>query len=170
MDWVLAILFFLHVAGAVVAFGPTFSFPFIGNAGGKEPMHVNFALRLQNTIAERLVWPLALLQGVTGLLLVWRVSSVANVSFVSFLTQGWLLLAILLYLVALGTSYFVLLPTLHKLIELTSTPAPPPAPGAPAPSGPPPAVAALVARGKRGGMLNAVLILVIVFLMVTKPF
>ena len=162
MDWVLLILFFLHIAGAVVAFGPTFAFPFIGGAGGKEPVHVNFALRLQNDIAERLVLPLALLQGVTGLLLIWKIG-------INLFATYWLLVAIVLYLIALANSYFNLLPTLHKLIAMTSAPPPPPAPGT-APSGPPPALVALVKRGKQGGMINAVLILVIIFLMVTKPF
>lgn len=163
MDWILAILLFLHVGGAVVAFGPTFAFPFIGAAGGREPQHVNFALRVQERISQRLVFPLALVQGVTGLLLVWRIGF-------DLLTRGWLLLGIALYLTALAIAYFVLIPTGHRLIEATSGPPPAPPAGAPAPSGPPPHVAALVKRGRTFGMVNAVLILIIVFLMVTKPF
>ena len=38
LPWVL----FLHVIGAIIAFGPVFSFPLIGAAGGREPMHANF--------------------------------------------------------------------------------------------------------------------------------
>lgn len=163
MDWVLAILLFLHVAGAVVAFGPTFAFPFIGNMGGKEPQHVNFALRLQEHLSKRLIFPLALVQGVTGLLLVWRIGF-------DLLTRGWLLLGIALYLTALSIAYFVLMPTGARLIEATSAPPPPPPAGAAAPSGPPPHVAALIKRGRMFGMINAVIILVIIFLMVTKPF
>ena len=170
MDWVLAILLFLHVAGAVVAFGATFAFPFIGNMGGKEPQHVNFALRLQEHISKRWVFPLALLQGVTGLLLVWRISDLSGVSFIDVLSRGWLLVAIVLYITALSIAFFILYPTGAKLIEATSTPPPPPPPGVAAPSGPPPHIAALVARGRMFGMINAVIILVIVFLMVTKPF
>jgi len=62
------------------------------------------------------------------------------------------------------------LPTVNKLIAATSAPPPAPAPGAAPPSGPPPHVAALVKRGRQIGMIQAVLIVVIVFLMVTKPF
>lgn len=163
MDWVLAILLFLHVAGAVVAFGPTFAFPFIGAMGGKEPQHVNFALRLQELLSTRLVLPLALLQGVTGLLMVWRIGF-------DLLTRGWLLLAIALYLLALGNALLILIPTGKRLVEATSGPPPAPPAGAHAPSGPPPHIAALVARGKTFGMVNAALIMAIIFLMVTKPF
>ena len=39
--WI-AIFLFLHVMGAIVAFGPTFSaFPIVGQLAGKEPQHCN---------------------------------------------------------------------------------------------------------------------------------
>jgi uncharacterized membrane protein len=163
MDWIFYGLLFLHVAGAILAFGPTYAFAFFGPMGGREPQHLNFALRLQERIASRLVLPLAIFQSVTGLALVWRLGF-------DLLTKGWLLLGITLYLIALLSSIFVLVPTLAKLIEATSTPPPAPEPGAPPRSGPPPHIAALVKRGKTISMMNAVLILVVVFLMVTKPF
>ena len=156
------ILLFLHVLGAIVAFGPTFSFAIIGGMGGKEPMHANFATRVSYAISHRVVWPLALVQGVTGVGLI--------------LTKGvdltkalWLDAAIVLYLAALGYSYFVQTPRVRKAIDMTSTPPPPPAPGA-APSGPPPALLALVKGIQQGGMILGLLIVVITFLMVTKPF
>ena len=49
MDRVLAILLFLHIGGAIVAFGPTFAFPILGPMAGKEPQHANFALRFQRS-------------------------------------------------------------------------------------------------------------------------
>ena len=103
-------------------------------------------------------------------MLVFRIADISDVSFIDVLSRGWLLTAIVLYIAALSIAFFVLVPTGAKLIEATSTPPPPPPPGAPAPSGPPPHIAALVARGRMFGMINAVNILVIVFLMVTKPF
>ncbi|MEP7379185.1 MAG: DUF2269 family protein [Chloroflexota bacterium] len=158
MDWVLLILLFLHVIGAIVAFGPTFAFPFIGSMAGKEPQHLNFALRLQHRIAHGLVTPLALIQGVTGLLLVWKDGF-------DVLWHVWLLAGIGLYLVALAVSFMVLYPSLRVLIPATSGPPPaPPAGGAP--SGPPPLIMATAARAKLGGQVNSVLIVVIVFLMV----
>ena len=158
MDWVLLILLFLHVLGAIVAFGPTFAFPFIGSMAGKEPQHLNFALRLQHRIAHGLVTPLALVQGVTGLLLVWKVGF-------DVLWHVWLLAGIALYLVALAISFMVLYPALAVLIPATSGPPPaPPAGGAPA--GPPPHILATAARAKLGGQVTSVLLVVIVFLMV----
>jgi uncharacterized membrane protein len=163
VDWVLAILLFLHVGGAIVAFGPTFMFPIIGAMGGREPQHVNFAIRVSGRIAERVVLPLAVLQGITGLLLVWRTG-------IDILATGWLALAIVLYLVALAVSFVVLLPASRALAVATATPPPAPAPGSPPPSGPPPHIAALVQRQRVGGMVNIALVVIIVFLMVTKPF
>ena len=161
MDWVFAILLFLHVAGAVVAFGPNFAFLFLGPMAAGEPEHRNFALRFQHRVATRLILPLAIFQGVTGLLLVWRIGF-------ELLTRGWLLLAIALYLTALAISFGILLPALRVLIPATSGPPPVPPPGAP--PGPPPHIVATVRRARLGGMTNAVLILVIILLMVTKPF
>jgi uncharacterized membrane protein len=158
VDWILAILLFLHVMGAIIAFGPTFAFPFIANLAGAEPQHLNFALRLQHRIAHGLVTPLALVQGVTGLLLVWKLGF-------DVLWQWWLLIGIALYLVALVISFGVLYPALRVLIPATEGPPPtPPAGGAP--TGPPPHIVAARDRAKLGGQINSVLIVVIVFLMV----
>lgn len=163
MDWVLAILLFLHVFGAIVAFGPTYSFILLGPMAGREPQHANFAVRFQHLVSTRMVAPLAVFQGITGLLIVWRGSF-------NILTTTWLLVAIVLYILALAIAFIVLIPTASKLVEATSVPPTPPAPGAPPPSGPPPHIAALVRRARMAGMINSILVLVIVFLMVTKPF
>ena len=163
MDWVLAILLFLHIFGAIVAFGPTYSFILLGPMAGREPQHANFAVRYQHLVSTRIIAPLAILQGITGLLIVWR----ANIN---LFATNWLLLGIVLYIIALVIAFAILIPTAAKLVDATSTPPPPPAPGAPPPSGPPPQIAALVRRARMSGMTNAVLIVVIVFLMVTRPF
>lgn len=162
MDWILALLLFLHVGGAILAFGPTYAFPLIASMAAAEPAHLNFALRAQHRIAHVLVTPLALFQGVTGLLLVWRVGF-------ELLTRGWLLLSIALYLIALTISFTMLYPALRVLIPATSGP-PPERPAGDAPAGPPPHVAAAIRKGRMGGKINSVLVLVIVFLMVTRPF
>jgi len=163
MDWLIATLLFLHIGGAILAFGPTFVFPILGPMAGREPQHVNFALRFQHRVAMRLILPLALFQGVTGLLLIWRIGY-------NIFATGWLLAGISLYLVLLGMNIGIGLPTASRLITLTSGPPPAPPAGSPPPSGPPPEVAALVRRGRLVGMLSAVLIVMIVFLMVVKPF
>ncbi len=93
MNWFTGLLLVLHIGGAIIAFGPTFTFPIIGAMGGAEPMHSNFALRINERIEERLVIPLALFQAVTGVLLIWTVG-------LNVFVHLWLLLGIVLYVIA----------------------------------------------------------------------
>jgi uncharacterized membrane protein len=150
--WVLL----LHVLGAIAGFGPTFAFAIIGAMGGAEPQHGNFATRVSARIGDRLVEPLAIFQGITGVLLIlirgW-----------DLLAARWLLLGIVLYVLALGYSLFVQKRDVHRIIELTSTPPPPDA------TGPPPGLPEAVARVQRAGMVLGINLVVIVFLMVVKP-
>jgi uncharacterized membrane protein len=155
MNWVVAILLFLHIMGAIIAFGPTFAFPLIASSAAKEPQHMNFALRIQHRIAHSLVTPLAIFQGVTGLLLIWAIGF-------EVLKQPWLILGIILYLIALAISFTQIYPALRILLDGTATP--PPA-GAVA-GGPPPHIAAAVRRIRMASMTNAVLIVLIVILMI----
>jgi hypothetical protein len=165
----LAILLFVHVLGAIVAFGPSFAMALMGPMAAAEPMHMNFTIRLQKKIASTLITPLALFQGVTGLLLVWRISTLANVSFMDVVTRGWLGVSIVLYLAALAISFLVIYPNVRVLLDGTSGPPPaPPAGGAS--GGPPPHIMAAAGRVRMASMTNLVLIVAIVFLMVTKPF
>jgi hypothetical protein len=154
--WI-AIFLFLHVMGAIVAFGPTFSaFPIIGQLAGKEPQHANFAARINEQITKTRVIPLAIFQGITGLVLIFLTG-------LSPFSQLWLGLGIVLYLIALGYALAVQRPVGARIAELTATPPPPGA------SGPPPELMAAVKRAQQGGAFLGLLILVIVILMVTKP-
>jgi hypothetical protein len=159
------LLLLLHVGGAIIAFGPVFTFPIIGRMGGGEPQHVNFALRVAEVIETRLVVPLAVLQGITGVGLIW----VIGINVLDIKTFLWLDVAIVLYVIALAIVFRVAVPTTRALIEATSTPPPPPAPGSPPPSGPPPHIAALVQRQRQFGQITTVLLVLIIVLMVTKP-
>lgn len=156
-------LIFLHVLTAIVAFGPTFAFSVYGAQSGKEPQHANFMARANLRVSERVVLPLALTMPVTGLLLIWAAG-------IDLTKARWLLLAIVLYVIALTFSWFVQRPATQRLIALTTAPPPgasaPPPPGA---SGPPPELAATVRRIQRGGMFTGLLIVLIVALMVVKP-
>ena len=176
---------FAHVLGAIIAFGPTFSFPIMGRFGAQEPQHSNFGTRLAQAIAKVQVLPFAILQGITGVgIIVTRNIDVMRVP--------WLMIAIVLYLVALGYAIFVQTPTIKKVIARTSG-GPPPAPagpaaaplsggpptggpppagastGAPPSGGPPPGLMPLVRRVQMGGFFLMALIVTIVFLMVVKP-
>ena len=157
----------LHVLGAIIAFGPSFSFPIIGAMGAAERPHANFATRISHAISTKRQIPVALTMPVTGIGLIWSAG-------IDPFSQGsrWLALGIVLYLILFTYAITVQLPTTQRIIEMTS--APPPegaagaAPGA-APAGPPPALMALISKVQRGGMFLTVMIVVIVFLMVVKP-
>jgi len=148
-------LLFLHVMGAILAFGPTFAYSIMGAMSGREPQHANFSARQIEAIGNKLVYPLAIFQGITGILLIVAAS-------IDIKAAPWLAIGIVLYAIALTYSLTVQRNALHHLIELTSTP---PAPGSP----PSPEIPATVKKIQRGGMFLGVMIVVIVFVMVIKP-
>ena len=156
MSLPLAVFLFLHVMGAIIAFGPVYAFPIIGAMGGKEPQHANFATRVTETIVEQRVLPLAIFQGITGVALI-------LVTGINLLATRWLLIGIVLYLIVLGYNIFIGTPTVKKIIDMTSTPPPPGA------SGPPPELLAAIQKVQRGGMFSGLMIVLIVILMVIKP-
>jgi uncharacterized membrane protein len=151
-------LLFLHVLGAIVAFGPTFAFSFIGAAGGAEREHANFATRVSHTISSRLVYPIGITLPITGAAMM----AVRGINPFER-PNWWLAVAIVLYMIAYGYSFFVQRGYVERVIELSSSPPPPGA------GGPPPELRALVGRIQRGGMMLGILLVAIVFLMVVKP-
>ena len=152
---------FAHILGAIIAFGPTFSFPIIGAMADKEREHGNFATRVSERLTRVQVVPLAILQGVTGVALI----VLGNID---LLARYWLLTAIVLYLFAISYAILVQGPTVAKVIELTR--GGPAAEGPAGSGGPPPELPALIRRVQRGGAMLTFLIVTIVFLMVVKPF
>lgn len=156
MEWLFPWFLVAHVLGAIIAFGPSFSFPIIGAMGGAEPQHANFATRVSLEITDKRVEPLAVLQGVTGIGLIWTGG-------IDLFGTRWLLVAIVLYLVALAFALFVQRRNVKRVVDLTSAPPPPGA------SGPPPELPPLVRQVQMGGTFLGVLIVVIVLLMVVKP-
>ena len=151
-------LLFLHVLGAIVAFGPTFAFSIIGSAGGAEPQHANFGIRVSHLISSKLVFPIGITLPITG-------AAMMGVRSINPFEREhwWLAIAIVLYIVAYGYSFFVQRKIVEQVIAMTSAPPPPGA------SGPPPALMALVKRIQRGGMMLGILLVIIIFLMVVKP-
>lgn len=152
------ILLFLHVLGAIAAFGPGFAAMVVGPMVAREPQHANFYARTQLATARRIVTPLALSMAVTGIGLIlvrgWGTLTA---------DRRWLEVAILLYVVAIVFSMAYQAPAGRKLVELTSTP---PAPG----SAPNPEIPQTARRVRTGGMVLSALTVAILFLMVTKPF
>jgi len=169
---------FAHVLGAIIAFGPTFTFPIIGRLGAQERIHGNFATRLSLAISNVQVAPFAILQGITGIGLV----VTGNID---ILGTPWLLIGILLYLIALNFALFIQTPTVKQIIALTTGGPPPgagagagtapgarpagPAGAAPGTGGPPPQLLRLIRRVQLGGLFLMALVVSIVFLMVSKP-
>ena len=165
-----SVLLFTHVLGAIIAFGPTFSFPIIGRMGAAERDHGPFAARVSSALSRIQVLPLAIVQGITGTALI-------IVGSIDLLNAPWLLVSILLYLIAIGYAIFVQTPTVKRAIALSAGGPPSGAPGGPSrgadgprAGGPPPELIALGSRIRRGSLLLIVLVVSIVFLMVTKPF
>lgn len=181
MEWLGTLFLYLHISGVLVAFGPTIAFPFLAARAAKEPMHGNFTLRATEWLVERVVEPGAIfvfLMGV-GLILTKGYSLVDDL---------WVTTAIVLFLITFGVANLIQLPTVRKMIALTSQP---PAvvvnaaeageqpamagPGTPAaagagPAGPPAEFLALSQRAARTGMLTTAMLFVIIALMVVKPF
>lgn len=160
MELLGTIFLFLHIGGAIVAFGPTFAFPIIGARAAAEPMHGNFALRVSEFISNRVVEPGAVFVFLMGLGLIWTRGW-------NPFTTLWLAIAIILFLITISFAVFVQAPVVKRMIQLTSGPPPAPADGAPA--GPPPEFVALSKRAGRGGMFSLLMLFTILFMMVFKP-
>ncbi|MDP2350699.1 MAG: DUF2269 family protein, partial [Chloroflexota bacterium] len=122
------------------------------------PQYANFYARTQVATARAIITPVSISMAVTGVALI-VVKGWSNVT----AGKHWLELGILLYVVSVVIAMAVQAPAGRKLVELTSQP---PAPGA----GPSPELRATVARVRQGGLVLTGLVVVIAFLMVTKPF
>jgi len=171
MGWLGTLFLYLHIAGVIVAFGPTIAFPFLAARAAEEPMHGNFVLRATEFLTERVVEPIAAFVFLTGVGLI--VTRGYNP-----LTQLWLAIAIVLFLITFAFANLVQLRTVRKMVALTDRPpgevagAPPGTPGpvGAGAGGPPPEFVALSVRAARGGQFMGVMLFVILALMVVKPF
>jgi uncharacterized membrane protein len=152
------ILLFLHVLGAIVAFGPGFAAMIVGPMAAKEPQYANFYARTQVAAGRKLVSPVSITLAITGIgmILVRGWGSLTA-------DRHWLEAGILLYVIAVVVAMGVQAPAGRKLVELTSQP---PAPGA----GPSPELRKTAGRLRMGGLVLSLLVVVITFLMVAKPF
>ena len=152
------ILLFLHVIAAIAAFGPGFASMIVAPMVAREPQHAHWYARTQLTASRRLVTPLAISMAITGIALILVKGRTTIVG-----TSHWLEASILLYVIVVVIAMAVLAPAGRKLVALTSTP---PAPG----SGPSDELQKTGGRLRAGGMALTGLVVVIVFLMVSKPF
>lgn len=150
MNWFLFWLF-LHVLAAIIAFGPIFVFPIVGVLAAKQPQHIALALAINHAIEQRLVIPIGATMLISGSGLIWT----ANIN---FFTTPYLIVAVVLYLAALGIGSGVLLPNTQKMVDIIE-----------GGEGPTPELFRRIKISQQFGGALTVAFLVIVFLMVIKP-
>jgi uncharacterized membrane protein len=144
------VLKFLHVLLAIVAVGFNASYGVWLARAARQRDHEAFTLRGVKFLDDRFANPAYVLLLVTGLLMVW----VGDLD----LTQFWLLAALALYVVLVGLGLFVYTPTLRNQIGVLASAGPDSA-----------EFQALSRRGTTVGIVLAIDVIAIVFLMVTKP-
>jgi hypothetical protein len=148
----------LHILSAIIAFGPTFSFPIIGSMVAKEPQHALFAVKFQESVTMRMLYPVGLV-----------VLPIAGIGMIlskpiNLFHATWLIGAIVLFIIAALYSTIVQTPTGMKLMHaLEKMPPGPPPEGS---TGPPPEIAAMVKKLKMGGMFLTIMVVVILVIMV----
>jgi uncharacterized membrane protein len=144
------LLKWLHVFSAIVAVGANVTYGIWLARAGRNPEALPFTLRGIKLLDDRLANPAYGLLLVTGL-------SMAYVDGLP-LTTPWLLTALVLYVLVALTGFFGYTPTLRRQIEALDRE------GVQSPN-----YQALARRGGRFGMILAVLVTAIIFLMVVKP-
>ena len=174
MAFLFPFLLFLHIAGMILAFGPTYAYGFYAGLAEQEPMHRSFDNRARAEVTRRLTVPATLSMLVTGALMI----AVVGYPWLAP-SSRWLQLGILLYLGAIAYNVFVTRPTGAKVAKMgremaerraaAAADSAPPGPPAGPPAGPPLEMAALIHRLRRDGKAMGVLVMIIVFLMVVKP-
>jgi hypothetical protein len=151
-------LLFAHVGAAMVGLGPSFVYPRFGQAAAQQPAHALFALRLSRALSTRWTHPLALIVLLTGFGLIWRLGY-------DVMATGWLLVSIVLFLSSFLYAAFVQNRDLARTLAIIE-------------QGPPPELPVslqeelgrLRRRIRYGGMFMRGVVVVVLLLMIAKPF
>jgi uncharacterized membrane protein len=148
-------LLLIHIAGAIIGFGPTFTFALLGPMSGQRPGPGGFALMEgMLRIAKRLVIPVAAFtQPVSGVLLVLEAGWSRD-----FFAHEWLWVSIALFAVMFYLAVLVNTPILEKMISMAKE--------GRADS---PEFVAAVKRNKTLGPITSVMLVIIIILMILKP-
>ena len=146
---------FLHILGAIAAFGFGFYAPIFGMMTAKEPQHGNWYMRSAKRLSNVVIVPVAISMFITGTLLVMETGGMRRFE------ELWLGLSFVLYVIALLIVFLLQRPALNKVIALTEQP--------PGPDGPPAELTDNVKKMQLYGVILLVLTIVIVGLMVWKP-
>ena len=151
-------LLFIHVGSALIGLGPSFIYARIGQAAGKEPAHALFAMRLSRSLATGWTHPLAAVTLISGFALVWWVGY-------DVLATGWLAVSIVLFVASFLYATFVQNRDLARTLELIE-------------KGPPDTLSdderheltGLRRRIRYGGIFMRSIVVIVLFLMIFKPF
>ena len=149
------LLLLIHIAGAIIGFGPAFAFMVLGPVAAKlEPPQRIGILKGMIAISHRLIIPVsAFFQPVSGVLLIFE--SRRNES---FFEHEWLWISILLYIIMFYVAVFVQRPNVERIVALAE--------GGQAGSD---EFQERVGRAQKLGPIITLALAIIVFLMITKP-
>jgi hypothetical protein len=151
-------LLFIHIGSALIGLGPSFIYSRIGQAAGKEPAHALFAMRLSRSLSAGWTHPLAFVTLVSGFALVWYSGR-------DVLTVSWLSVSIVLFVASFLYATFIQNSDLTRTLELIE-------------QGPPDTLKTsqrdelmrLRKRIRYGGLFMRSIVIIVLFLMVFKPF
>jgi uncharacterized membrane protein len=145
------LLKYLHVLMAIVAVGFNASYAIWLRRAARTPEHRDFALRGVKVLDDRFANPAYGVLLLTGLIMVLTTPGL-------HLTTFWVLVALILYATTVILAAGVYTPTLRRQIEALEAEGPESA-----------RYQALAKRQTASGIVLGVIVVVIVFLMVTKP-
>jgi uncharacterized membrane protein len=151
----LQLFLFLHILGAIAAFGFGFYAPIFGMMTAKEPQHGNWYMRAAKRLSNVVIVPVAISMFITGTLLVIESGGMRRFE------ELWLSVSLVLYVIALLVVFLLQRPALDRIIALTSEP--------PGPEGPPAALKEDIRKMQLYGVILLILTVSIVALMVWKP-
>jgi hypothetical protein len=106
-----AFLLSVHILSAIIGLGPTFSFAFLGIMSEKQPAATRALQETILLISTRLVIPLVVILGLSGVLLI--ANTHADLS-----KNPWLGAGIVLYVLVLAVAIFYQVPTQKKILAL----------------------------------------------------
>ncbi len=144
------ILKYIHVLSAITAFGANITYALWLTRSAQKPEHLAFTLRTIKIMDDWIANPAYVLLFPTG----WWMASIVGWP----LTMPWILTALILYAVVSVVGLGVYTPTLRKQITLAESVGPDA-----------PEYRKIATRSIVIGMVINVLVLIIIFLMVTKP-
>lgn len=149
---VFPVLMLVHVGGAIIGFGPVYTFALLGPMAGRAGANGVHYLEAIIAIEKRFVLPMAFIQPISGTALIF-VGGFAQ----DFFRHYWLVGGIVLYAIAFYLALLQQSPAIERMIALAK-------------SGPPtPEFMALARKTQRLGPITTVILSLIIVLMVTKP-